>query len=77
MLQDVHTQFLELFHREIPKRELLHQFYTIAQGPNETVSQFILHFQDLYRQLTQDMSANHLKDMFYMPAINMIMVDVQ
>ena len=28
--QDVSTQFLELFHQEIPKRELLCQFYTIG-----------------------------------------------
>ena len=55
---------MELFHREIAKRELLRQFYTIAQGPNETVSQFTIRFQDLYRQLARDVSANHLKDTF-------------
>ena len=54
---------MELFH-EIPKRELLRQFYMITQGPNETVPQFVLCFQDLYRQLAQDVSVNHLKDMF-------------
>ena len=42
------TQFLELFHHEIPIRELLRQFYTIEQGPHETVAQFVLRFQDLY-----------------------------
>ena len=47
--QDVRTRFLELFHWEIPVRELLHQFYTIEQGPHETNAQFVLSFQDLYR----------------------------
>ena len=56
------TQFLELFCREIPIRELLSQFYTIEQGPHETVAQFVLRFQDLYRQVARDVSANHLKD---------------
>ena len=36
--QDVRTQFLELFHREIPICELLRQFYTIEQGPHENIS---------------------------------------
>ena len=35
--QDVHNRFSCLFHREIPKRELLRQFYAIAQEPQETI----------------------------------------
>ena len=62
--QDVCTQFLELFHREIPKQELLRQFYAIIQEPHEIVSQVTIRFQDLYQQLTQDVSVNHLKDTF-------------
>ena len=60
MFQDVCTQFLKLFHCEIHKRELLRQFYAITQEPHETVSQFTIRFQDLYRPLAQDVSANHL-----------------
>ena len=45
-------------------RDLLHQFYTIEQGPHETVPQFVLHFQELYRQVAGDVSANHLTDTF-------------
>ena len=36
---DVRIQILELFHREVPKRELLRQFFTINQEPQETVAQ--------------------------------------
>ena len=38
MLEDVHTQFLELFHREVLKRELLRQFFTISQEHQETIT---------------------------------------
>ena len=62
--QDVCTQFLELFHYEVPKRELLRQFYTISQEPQETVAQFTIWFQDLYRQLSQDVSAHHISNTF-------------
>ena len=62
--QDVRTQFLELFHREIPIHKLLRQLYTIEQGPHGTVAQFVLCFQDLYRQMARDILANHLKDTF-------------
>ena len=55
---------MEIFHREIPVRELLCQFYAIQQGPHETVAQFVLRFQELYRQVASDVSANHLTDTF-------------
>ena len=64
MFQDVRTQFLKLFHREIHKRELLRQCYAITQQPHEIVSLFTICFQDLYRQIAEDVSANHLKDTF-------------
>mgnify|MGYP000367854103 FL=1 len=63
-IQDVCNHFLRLFHWEIPRRELLHQFYAIAQELLEMVPQFTIHFQDLYRQLTQDVSVDNLKDTF-------------
>ena len=62
--QDVRTKFLELFHREVPKRELLRQFFSMSQEPHETVAQFTIRFQDLYRQLAQDVSAHHILDTF-------------
>ena len=37
---------------------------TINQEPHETVSQFTIRFQDLYRQLTQNVSAHHITDTF-------------
>ena len=57
-------KFLELFHREVPKRELLRQFLIMSQEPQETVAQFTIRFQDLYRQLAEDVSAYHISDTF-------------
>ena len=62
--QDVRTKFLELFHQEIPKRELLRQFFSMSQEPHETVAQFTIRFQDLYRQLADDVPAHHILDTF-------------
>ena len=42
--QDVRTNFLELFHREVLKRELLRLFFSISQEPHETVAQFTIRF---------------------------------
>ena len=38
MFQDVRTKFLELFDHEVPKRELLRQFFTMSQEPQETIA---------------------------------------
>ena len=62
--QDVRTKFLELFHREVPKRELLLQFFSMNQELQETVSQFTIRFQDLHRQLAEDVSAHHISETF-------------
>ena len=62
--QDIRTKCLELFHREVPKRELLRQFFSMSQEPHETVAQFTIRFQDLYRQLVDDVSAHHIPDTF-------------
>ena len=62
--QDVCMKFLELFHREVPKRELLRQFLIMSQEPQETVAQFTIRFQDLYRQLAEDVSPHHIPDTF-------------
>ena len=55
--QIVRTKFLELFHREVPKWELLRQFFSMSQEPHVTVTQFTIRFQDLYRQLADDVSS--------------------
>ena len=62
--QDVRTKFLELFHREVPKRELLRQFFSMSQEPHETVAQFTIRFQDPYRRVADDVSAQHIPDTF-------------
>ena len=62
--QIVCTKFLELFHREVPKRELLRQFFSISQEPHEMVAQFTIRFQDLYRQVADDVSAQHIPNTF-------------
>ena len=57
-------KFLELFHRELPKGELLRQFFSMSPEPQETVAQFTIQFHDLYRQLAQDVFEHHIPDTF-------------
>ena len=40
-------EFVQLFHRRIPQRDLMSQFYAIIQEANETVPQFVIRFQNL------------------------------
>ena len=40
-------QFIQLFHRRVPKLDLMSQFYSIAKEVTETVPQFFLQFQNL------------------------------
>ena len=51
-------EFVQLFHKCIPQRDLMSKFYAILQEANETVPQFIIRFQSLRRQLTRPL---HLK----------------
>ena len=37
-------KFLQLFHRQIPQKDLIAQFYALYQEPHETVSQFVIRF---------------------------------
>ena len=57
-------EFLELLHREVPKRELLRQFFSMSQEPHETVAQLMIQFQDLYRHVADDVCAQHIPDTF-------------
>ena len=36
----------------------------MSQEPNETVAQFTIQFQDLHRQVADDVSAQHIPDTF-------------
>ena len=36
----------------------------MSQEPHETVAQFTIRFQDLYRQVADDVSAQHIPDTF-------------
>ena len=44
-------KFVRLVHRRIAQRELMSQLYATYQEPHETVTQFIIRFQNLQRQL--------------------------
>ena len=42
-----------LFHQQIPKRELMSQFYTAYQEAHDTVPQFVIRLQNLRWQLAR------------------------
>ena len=47
------SAFLRFFHRRVPQREIIGQFYTMKQLSTEYVTDFSLRFQSLQRQHTQ------------------------
>mgnify|MGYP000476957188 CR=1 FL=1 len=49
--KQITTKFIRLFHRQVPKRELMSQFYVAYQEAHEIVPQF--RFQDIRRQLAR------------------------
>ena len=51
---DVCTKFLKLIHREVPKRKLLRQFFSMSQELHETVAQFTTRFQHVRVQKWKD-----------------------
>ena len=53
-------EFVLLFHRRIPQRDLMSQFYTIIQEANETVPQFVIRFQNMRKQLTHSPTPEEL-----------------
>ena len=57
-------EFVQLFHRRIPQRDLMSQFYAILQEANETVPQFVIRFQSLRRQLTRSATPEELIEIF-------------
>ena len=45
--------FLRFFHRRVPQREIIGQFYTIKQLPTQSIEDFSIRFQNLRRKLEQ------------------------
>ena len=43
-------RIIQLFHRQIPQKDLIGQFYATYQERNETVSRFVIRFQSLQLQ---------------------------
>ena len=41
------TKFIQLFHRQVPQKDLIGNFYAAYQESHETVSQFVIQFQNL------------------------------
>ena len=60
--QELQDKFIWLVHQQIPKRELMSEFYAMSQEPQESVPHFIIRFQNLRRQLTRQIPADELKD---------------
>ena len=58
------NKFLQLFHRQIPQKDLIAQFYALYQEQHETVSQFMIRFQNLQLQISRPIPDNELKDVF-------------
>ena len=58
------TKFTQLFHRQIPQKDLIGQFYAAYREPNETVSQFVIRFQSLQLQIAKKIPDAELKDIF-------------
>ena len=58
------TKLIRLFHRRIPKRELMSQFYAAYQEAHETVPQVIIRLQNLRRQLARSLPEEDVKYTF-------------
>lgn len=65
MFQDVQIVFLNFSIGRYASGNCFVQLYAITQEPNERVPQFTIRFQDLYHQIAQDVSADHLKGTFF------------
>ena len=58
------TRFIQLFHRQISQRDQIGQFYATYQEQHETVSQFVICFQNLQLQILKTILDEELKDIF-------------
>ena len=57
-------EFIQLFHKHIPQRDLMSQFYAIIQEVNKTVPQLVIRFQNLRKQLTRSPTPKELTEIF-------------
>ena len=64
MVNQLQEQFIQLFHRRISQRDLMNQFYSMAQEVTKTVPQFIIWFQNLRKQLTRSPTLEKLMEVF-------------
>ena len=61
----LNTKFIRLFHRQVPQRELMSQFFAISHEAHETAPQFIIRFQNLRRQLARKPPKDDVKETFF------------
>ena len=59
------SKFLQLFLPQIPQKDLIAQFYALYQESHETVSQFVIRFQNFQLQISRSIPDNKLKDVFF------------
>ena len=48
---ELQSAFLRFFHKKVPQHVIIRQFYTIKQLPFESIADFSLRFQNLWRKL--------------------------
>ena len=58
------TKFIQLIYQQIPQKDLIVQFYASYPEPHETVSQFLIRFQNLQLQISRPILDQELKDIF-------------
>ena len=56
--------FVQLVHQQIPQKDLIGQFYAGYQEQHKTVSQFVIHFQNLQLQISKTILDEELNDIF-------------
>ena len=65
------TKFTQLFHHQIPRKDMISQFHATYQEPHETVSQFVIRFQKLQLQILKTIPKEELKDIFLKRFVNL------
>ena len=53
-----------MFHRQVPQKDMIGQFYAAYQEPHETVSRFVIRLQNLQLQISKTIPDEELKDIF-------------
>ena len=60
----INQKISSIVSKQIPQKDLIAQFYALYQEPNETVSQFVIRFQNLQLQISRPIPDHELKDIF-------------